>query len=87
MDLPQYTMIPGTHDPIKKGVCHADGIDPKADPADVIALGVSVLVEIPEAVPFTSKGEIDTKKLAKRYPSHCPHGDAGWKAPKVLGER
>lgn len=87
VDLPSYTMIAGTHAPLIKNVCHADGICPGVDPADVIAAGVSILVDLPESVPLTSAGQVDAPKLRKHYPSHCPHGDAGWKPPKVLGDR
>lgn len=87
VNLPHYQMVPGSHEPIIKGVSHKDGILPSVAPADALKHGMSVLCDMPDGIELDTKGGIDAKIMRNRYPSDAKHGDRAYTPPKILGER
>lgn len=86
VDLPSYSMIAGTHAPVIVGLCHDDGVLPDADPSEVIAQGISVLVDIPDYTPLTKTGQINTKQLRQIYTGHPRFDHPDYRPPKVLAD-
>jgi len=87
VDLPHYSMVPGTWLPIVNGLIHADGCTPDCDPADAIAHQVSCLVDIPHDVILDGHQQIDTAKMRRRYPTDSQYGDKTYRPPRILGDR
>lgn len=84
VELPSYEMIAGTFAPIKAGLIHADGIEPGADPADVLALGPTVDVELPDYTPTDKKtGQLDLAALREMYPSDADVNAKDFASPIV----
>ena len=81
VDLPTYQMVNDTFDPVTAGLIHANGVFPGAPVAEVLALGPSVEVELPDDTPTTKAGKIDTAALRKMYADHPRFGDASYRAP------
>jgi hypothetical protein len=86
-NLPHYSMVAGTFQPIVAGLIHADGVAPDAKPADAIKHKVSCVVDIPHTVDLDPKGEIDAAKMRRRYPRDSMYGDIAYVPPRLLGDR
>lgn len=84
VNLPTYTMIPGTWRPITPGKIHKDGADPKAKPDEVLQLQASVLVELPDYTPLDETGQIDKVAICQMYNTHPYYGKTQFKAPALV---
>lgn len=67
VDLPTYSMVPGTFAPVIPGVIEPDGVLAGVDPAEVLALGVSVECEVPDEDCDCEAGAPCPQRLAGRY--------------------
>lgn len=81
--LPTYTMMPGTFLPIIKGVIHADGAYPNAEPKDVLAVTPTVIVSIPDAYTLDSDGQLDKLAIIRTHEGHAIYGRYDYAPPRV----
>ena len=78
VDLPEYSMVNDSFEPVTPGLITADGVAVGADPDQVLALGASVLCDVPDSFPVSADGALDLRKLAVRYRSHERFGSLEW---------
>lgn len=83
VNLPAYSMVNGSFDPVVIGLIHADGIDPKADPAAIMALNPTVLCEVPASDLHPLTGKPSATIIGLRYREHAVFGDAKTYVPPV----
>ncbi len=83
VDLPTYTMVPGSWRPVTPKLIHADGIFPNAEPAAVLAKHPTVEIEIPDNTPLDDDGQIHADKIRKMYAEHPRFGSRKWTPPKL----
>jgi len=84
VDLPTYSMIPGTCLPITLGLIDKNGILALADTAAALALNPSVECDIPDDTPMTDPATIDAAKMRERYREHPRFKRPDWTPPKIL---
>ncbi len=78
--LPHYNMVPDTHRPVTKGLIHKNGVDPKADPAKVLALMPTVEVFVPDRMCDTD-GNLHLGKIRELY-----KGQKLWDHDRVVSD-
>ncbi len=83
VDLPSYTMIPGSWRPVTPKLIYDDGIYPNAEPAAVLAQHPTVEIEIPDNTPLDDDGQIDADKIRKMYAEHPRFSSRKWTPPKL----
>lgn len=82
VDLPIYTMVPGTFRPLIPGLVHFDGAFPDADPADPRLRGLTCEVEVPDRLIDASTGRPDHARIRQLYRGH-PRWDDERRPPDV----
>lgn len=80
VDMPTYVMIPGTFAPVTDGLIGPDGPISGAKVADVLALGPSVEVDLPDDTPIKA-GKIDAAGLRKMYADTPRFAGAAYRVP------
>ncbi len=83
VDLPTYSIIPGTWQPITPDLIGDNGVHPTASPAKVLAKHPTVEVEIPDEWPLTADGQIDAERLRIMYRGHPRFGSDDFTPPKL----
>jgi hypothetical protein len=78
---PHYLMVPGSWEPVTKGLIHKDGVYPDADPATVEALKPTVEVDIPCRTADHETGLPDKGKIRALY-----KGQPDWDHDKVTDD-
>lgn len=76
VDLPQYSMIPGTFQPTIPDVVTSDGVLPKIDPNDPRLRGLSCVVSVPERILNSETGRPDIASIRALY-----RGQPKWDTP------
>lgn len=83
VQIPSYSMVPGSFEPVTSGLVSVDGIESGAQPADVLALGASVLCEIPDDWAVDSSGDLDVVALRRLYRNHFFYGTLDFDVSRV----
>jgi hypothetical protein len=68
--LPTYQMIPGTFQPITKGLIDKDGVLAAADTTKVLTLTPTVEVDFPDEYMHDDLDGIDPGKIRNMYKDH-----------------
>ena len=86
VNLPTFSMLPGSFLPVTDGLIDADGPLASADPKAVLAVNCSVLVEIPDDTPVDQAGDFDAGGIRDMYAGHPRFGVDDYTPPSVVAE-
>lgn len=84
VNLPTYQIVSGTFLPIKKGVLHADGAYPNAEPKDVLALNPTVIVMAPIEDCLTEERQVCPVKISEKYSGHPLYDSSDYVPPPLM---
>lgn len=78
VDLPQYSMLPGSFLPLIPSVVHANGVYPDVYPNDPRLSELTCEVVVPDRLCNPTSGRVDVAAIHKLYRGQPRFGDTDW---------
>ena len=82
VDLPTYNIVAGSFLPIRAALTHADGIQPGATVAAVLATNPTVMCDIPDEYAGDDEGNVDVANLRRLYKGNARFDRPDYTPPK-----